>query len=164
MRRIILWAMSTTTLLVLLFNYHTSLSSTVAVSAPSASSQVSGTTSPSTPAGADPPTGTTTTPTQSDSAVTGNAATTFDGQTVMTQYGAVQVQITVVDGKVTAAQALQAPMADRHDQMINSRAIPIYNGEVVDAQSAQIDVVSGATYTWGGYTESLQSALDQANL
>ena len=43
-------------------------------------------------------------------------------------------------------------------------AVPVYNQEAVSAQSAQIDVVSGATYTWDGYTQSLQSAIDQANL
>lgn len=74
------------------------------------------------------------------------------------------MQVTVADGKVTSAQTLQVPMEDRHDQQINSHAVPLYNGEVVDAQSAQIDVMSGATVTWEGYTQSLQSALDQAHL
>jgi uncharacterized protein with FMN-binding domain len=82
----------------------------------------------------------------------------------MTRYGNVQVQITVKDGKITAADVLQVPMNDRRDQMINSSAVPLYNQEAVSAQSAQIDVVSGATYTWDGYTQSLQSAIDQANL
>jgi uncharacterized protein with FMN-binding domain len=82
----------------------------------------------------------------------------------MTRYGNVQVQITVTSGKITAAEVLQVPWNDRHDQMINSAAVPVYNQEAVSAQSAQIDVVSGATYTWDGYTQSLQSAIDQANL
>jgi uncharacterized protein with FMN-binding domain len=82
----------------------------------------------------------------------------------MTPYGVVQVQITVEGGRITAADAIQVPMADRHDQMINSQAVPIYNSETVDAQSATIDAVSGATVTWEGYTSSLQSAIDQANL
>ena len=55
-------------------------------------------------------------------------------------------------------------MEDRHDQMINSRAVPAYNEEAVQAQSADIDVVSGATVTWEGYTQSLQSAIDAAHL
>lgn len=146
MRRITLWGMSTLSVLVLLFTYHTSLGSTVTGSVPVASR-------PLTPAGAEPPTG-----------ASNTAATTYNGQAVMTRYGAVQVQITVAGGKVTAARALQAPMEDGHDQEINSRAVPVYNGEVIDVQSAQIDAVSGATVTWGGYTESLQSALDQAHL
>jgi uncharacterized protein with FMN-binding domain len=82
----------------------------------------------------------------------------------MTRYGNVQVQITVEDGRITAAKVLQVPWNDRHDQMINSAAVPVYNEETVTAQSAQIDVVSGATYTWDGYTQSLQSAIDQAHL
>jgi len=82
----------------------------------------------------------------------------------MTRYGNVQVQITVTSGKITAAEVLQVPWNDRHDQMINSAAVPVYNQEAVSAQSAQIDVVSGATYTWDGYTQSLQSAIDQAHL
>jgi uncharacterized protein with FMN-binding domain len=48
--------------------------------------------------------------------------------------------------------------------MINSMAVPVYNEEAVRSQSAGIDVVSGATVTWQGYTESLQSAIDQAHL
>ena len=75
-----------------------------------------------------------------------------------------QVQITVADGTITGVDVLQVPMEDRHDQMINSRAVPLYNDEAVQAQSADIDVVSGATVTWEGYTESLQSAIDAAHL
>ena len=75
-----------------------------------------------------------------------------------------QVQITVASGKITAVDVLQVPMSDRHDQMINSQAVPIYNDEAVQTQSANIDVVSGATFTWEGYTQSLQSAIDKANL
>ena len=82
----------------------------------------------------------------------------------MTRYGPVQVQITVENGKITAAETLQVPMESRHDQMINSQAVPVYNSEVVTAQSAQIDMVSGATVTFNGYVGSLQAALDQAHL
>ncbi len=56
------------------------------------------------------------------------------------------------------------PWNDRRDQEINSYAVPVLNGEVVQAQSAGIDMVSGATYTSDGYIQSLQSAIDQANL
>jgi uncharacterized protein with FMN-binding domain len=82
----------------------------------------------------------------------------------MTRYGPVQVQITVANGRITAADVLQVPFTDRHDQMINSQAVPVYNSEAVAAQSAQIDVVSGATVTWEGYTQSLQSAIDAAHI
>jgi uncharacterized protein with FMN-binding domain len=82
----------------------------------------------------------------------------------MTRYGVVQVQITVEGGKITKSEVLQVPWSNGHDQMINSRAVPVYNEEAVQAQSASIDVVSGATVTWEGYTQSLQSAIDQAHL
>lgn len=154
MRRITLWALSTVSVLVLLFSYHTSTSSTLAAStlpltsaqAPAPTTKKSATTDGTTVGG------------------TTSASQTFTGDSVDTQYGPVQVQITVAGGEVTSAQTLQVPMEDRHDQEINSQAVPVYNGEVVDAQSAQIDVMSGATVTWGGYTQSLQSALDQAHL
>ena len=75
-----------------------------------------------------------------------------------------QVEITVKDGKVTKAAVLQVPWSNGRDREINSYAVPILNSEVVDAQSATIDMVSGATYTSQGYIGSLQSAIDQANL
>jgi uncharacterized protein with FMN-binding domain len=76
----------------------------------------------------------------------------------------VQVQITVENGKITAAQPTQVPNDNFRDQEINSYAVPILNQEVVQAQSAQIDAVSGATVTSDGYVQSLQSAVDQAHL
>ena len=56
------------------------------------------------------------------------------------------------------------PWSNGRDQEINSYAVPILNSETVDEQSANIDMVSGATYTSNGYIGSLQSAIDQANL
>jgi uncharacterized protein with FMN-binding domain len=79
-------------------------------------------------------------------------------------FGPVQVQITVKNGKVTAARAVQYPQESARDQEINSYAIPVLNQEAVSAGSASIDAVSGATYTSGGYVTSLQSALDKAGV
>ena len=81
-----------------------------------------------------------------------------------TRFGDVQVQITVQGGQITKAEVLQVPWNDRRDQEINSYAVPVLNSEVVDAQSANIDMVSGATVTSQGYLQSLQSALDKAGL
>ena len=92
------------------------------------------------------------------------AATTVTGNAVDTDYGPVQVQITVKNGKITGAQAVQYPQESPRDQEINSYAIPVLNQEAVSAGSAQIDAVSGATYTSGGYVNSLQSALDKAGI
>jgi uncharacterized protein with FMN-binding domain len=176
MRRIVLWAMSTLTVLVLLFSYSTSRSSSAVVAAETRQVTTSSETSDSTTSASDDTSGADTSDSStassgtrwssssSGSSGTAAAATTYAGDAVMTRYGNVQVQITVEDGKITAAEVLQVPWNDRHDQMINSAAVPVYNEETVTAQSAQIDVVSGATYTWDGYTQSLQSAIDQANL
>jgi uncharacterized protein with FMN-binding domain len=57
-----------------------------------------------------------------------------------------------------------APANNRRDLEINNEALPILNEEALSAQSAQIDTVSGATYTSDGYIRSLQSALDKAGL
>jgi uncharacterized protein with FMN-binding domain len=182
MRRIVLWAMSTLTVLVLLFSYNTSRSSTALVAAESrqvtttskssdstGSSSGSSAASSADSAGQDPTaasgaSGSSSAKSSSSTSSTSGTAKTYSGDAIMTRYGNVQVQITVKDGKITAADVLQVPMSDRHDEMINSMAVPVYNQEAVSAQSAQIDVVSGATYTWQGYTQSLQSAIDQAHL
>jgi len=100
----------------------------------------------------------------SSSGSAAGAATTVTGSAADTMYGPVQVQITVKNGKVTAAQAVQYPQESPRDQEINSYAIPVLNQEAVSAGSAQIDGVSGATYTSGGYVNSLQSALDKAGI
>ncbi|MFF3502669.1 FMN-binding protein [Streptomyces sp. NPDC003247] len=89
------------------------------------------------------------------------ASGTFTGDAAQTQYGAVQVRITVADGKITKAEAVQAPKGGRSDQ-VTADAVPQLNQAAVAAGSADIDAVSGATYTSAGYKESLQSALDRA--
>ena len=104
----------------------------------------------------------TTTPGITDPGTT--SSTTVVGSVAQTQWGPVQVQITVQGGRVTAATAVQVPSGNRHDQQINAYAVPILNSEAVAASSAQIDSVSGATVTSGGYVESLQSALVAAHL
>lgn len=87
---------------------------------------------------------------------------TYTGESTDTPYGPVQVEVVVSGGTITSAQAVTFPNSSGHDQMINSRAVPLLNSEVVDAQGVQISMVTGATYTSEGYLTSLQSALDQA--
>ncbi|MEU9403976.1 FMN-binding protein [Streptomyces sp. NPDC048242] len=82
------------------------------------------------------------------------------GDVAQTQYGAVQVRLTVRNGKVTKAEAVQAPKGGTSDQK-TALSVPKLNQEAVAAQSADIDSVSGATYTSTGYKKSLQSALDK---
>ncbi|CAL9600767.1 FMN-binding protein [Streptomyces sp. enrichment culture] len=88
-------------------------------------------------------------------------ARTVTGDAAQTQYGPVQVRITVTGGKITEAEAVQTPKGGQSDQ-VNSDAVPKLNQAAVAAGSAEIDAVSGATYTSAGYKQSLQSALDKA--
>ncbi|MET9131030.1 FMN-binding protein [Streptomyces antibioticus] len=88
---------------------------------------------------------------------------TFTGDTVQTRYGPVQVAVTLVKGRITAVKVLQAPDRNGRDQQIAAYALPRLTQEALGAQSAHIDAVSGASYTSQGYTQSLQSALDQAH-
>ncbi|MEU6773902.1 FMN-binding protein [Streptomyces sp. NPDC046759] len=89
---------------------------------------------------------------------------TVTGDTVQTRWGPVQVRVTIKSGKITEVTAVQYPSDNPHDQEINSYALPQLRRETLDAQSASIDMVSGATYTSTGYRQSLQSALDSAGL
>jgi uncharacterized protein with FMN-binding domain len=81
-----------------------------------------------------------------------------------TRWGPVQVQITTAGGKITDVQVVEYPTENPRDQQINAVAVPQLVSETKDAQSADIDMVSGATVTSEGYLQSLQSALDQAGL
>ncbi|MFD9489997.1 MULTISPECIES: FMN-binding protein [unclassified Streptomyces] len=92
----------------------------------------------------------------------GAATGTFTGDPVDTQYGTVQVAVTLAKGKLTAVKVLQAPDQNGRDQQIASYSLPRLTQEAIGAQSAHIDAVSGASYTSQGYIQSLQSALDQA--
>jgi uncharacterized protein with FMN-binding domain len=151
-KRIVLWLMSTLTVVMLLFGYHTSTSSqsgtgvTSSLSAPAAPG--SGTTSGSAAAG------------RSSSA----SAATVTGTSASTRWGPVQVRLTVDGGTITDVTVVEYPSGNGRDRQINARAIPILVQETLDAQSADIDMVSGATVTSEGYVESLQAALDKAGL
>jgi uncharacterized protein with FMN-binding domain len=85
------------------------------------------------------------------------------GGVVDTQYGPVQVEITVRNGRIAKARALQHPSGDGQTDQINAYAVPQLDQEAMAAQSAHIDTVSGATFTSEGYRQSLQSALDAAH-
>ncbi|WP_232506440.1 FMN-binding protein [Microlunatus flavus] len=74
------------------------------------------------------------------------------------------MSITVTDGKVTGVDVLRSPDGNPRDTEINARALPVLVRETIEAQSAKIDMVSGATVTSDGYLTSLQSALDQAGI
>jgi uncharacterized protein with FMN-binding domain len=163
-KKIVLWFMSTLTVVMLLFGYHTSTSSTAVASAESSvvAPVSSGTTS--TASGTTAAAGTSSAAAASSSASSTATTTTYTGDAASTKYGPVQVEITVANGTVTDVSVIDYPSGNGKDQQINARALPVLVQETLDAQSADIDMVSGATYTSDGYTESLQSALDQAGL
>ena len=95
---------------------------------------------------------------------TATGTKTVTGETAQTRWGPVQVRITLTNGRITDVSAVQSPSDNPRDQEINSYALPELRREVLAAQSAKIDTVSGATYTSDGYRQSLQSALDSAGL
>ena len=163
MRRIILWLLSTVSAVVLLFGYHTSTSGPAATAqAPigaSLATTSTATTSGGTDPGTDPGTGSAGSSSGSGSA---SQSTTFTGDVAQTRWGPVQVQITTDgSGTVTDVEVIQYPSGNHEDEQINSYALPELVQETLDAQSADIDMVSGATVTSEGYLQSLQSALDQ---
>ena len=87
-----------------------------------------------------------------------------DGPPVRTRWGPVQVRAVIVDGRLTDVIVLQMPSLNGRDREINEYAMPRLRDAAVDAQSADIDVVTGATVTSEGYISSLQAALDAAHL
>jgi uncharacterized protein with FMN-binding domain len=89
---------------------------------------------------------------------------TLTGPVVSTRWGPVQVEITVEGGRLTDVAALQLPDGDRRSASISSRVEPTLRSQALTAQTANIDGVSGATYTSVAYARSLQAALDDAGL
>ncbi len=87
---------------------------------------------------------------------------TYTGGIADAYYGNVQVQATVQNGKLANVQFLSYPSDRSTSRMINSQAMPILISEAIQAQSANVDIVSGASDTSGAFQQSLASALAQA--
>jgi hypothetical protein len=145
MRRIVLWFMTTVTVVVLLFGYSTSTSGPSAVGG-QASAVAAG----------DPVSG--------GSTSTSSSARTVSGPSVDTRWGPVQVAITVEGSTITDVTVPVYPTGNGKDQQINAYALPMLIKDTLDAQSADIDMITGATVTSEGYVQSLQGALDEAGL
>jgi uncharacterized protein with FMN-binding domain len=92
------------------------------------------------------------------------AGGTYDGDVVQTRFGTVQVQITVKAGQITDVTALKLTDAEGRSVQISNYAAPVLRDEVLQAQSADVQTVGGATVTSDAYLTSLQAALDAANL
>ena len=78
-------------------------------------------------------------------------------------YGLVQVEADVKNGQLVTVKILQYPRDRNTSRSINSEAIPLLNQEAIQAQSGQVDFVTGATLTSGAYVQSLTDALSQAS-
>lgn len=91
-------------------------------------------------------------------------AKNYLGDAVDTHYGPVQVRITVRAKKIVKADVTQVPMDNPRDVEINTYAVPLLNAAAVKWQTADLQSVSGATFTSDGYKQSLQSAIDKAGL
>ncbi|WP_333773148.1 FMN-binding protein [Streptomyces sp. IBSBF 3136] len=155
LRRIVLAGAATVSGMVLLLSLkpHTSPGLAVGSAAPAPRSAASA------PAGSGGSSGSSSGSSGSTGSSTSKSVT---GDTVQTRWGPVQVRVTIKGGKLTEVTAVQYPRDNPRDQEINSYALPQLRREALAAQSADIDMVSGATYTSTGYQQSLQSALDSA--
>ncbi len=121
-----------------------------------------------TPSGVDTAGGTGTTANAATGAGTGTsqvaAERTVTGPTVSTRWGDVQVSVTVDGSQLTDVTALQLPDGDGRSSSISARVEPTLRSQALAAQGANIDGVSGATYTSVAYARSLQAALDSAGI
>jgi uncharacterized protein with FMN-binding domain len=95
---------------------------------------------------------------------TASSTRTVTGSVASTQYGPMQVAITVTGKHITKVTVVQQTDLGAQSSQIDAMAIPRLKSETLTAQSANIDAVSGATYTSSGYKQSLQSALDMAGV
>jgi uncharacterized protein with FMN-binding domain len=84
---------------------------------------------------------------------------TYTGPVVETPYGPVQVAVAEEGGKIADVKALQLPTEHPLSREISEQVAPMLRSEALQAQSPEINVVSGATYTSNGYASSLQAAL-----
>jgi uncharacterized protein with FMN-binding domain len=165
MKRVLIATLGTVLGLVALLSFKTQGHPLAAVGGlPSASlstPKATSTAAPPTPANSS------STPSASSSSSSSAAATgshQYTGSPIETQYGIVQVAITVTARHIDSANFVRLDAFDQHSQDINSQAGPILLQETLAAQNANIDSVSGATFTSEGYIQSLQSALDQAGI
>jgi uncharacterized protein with FMN-binding domain len=162
MRRISYWALTTLSAFVLLFGFDASQrGATGGTATTTISGGTSGTSSDS---GAGTQGSGSNNNGSNNNGSTSSSTKTVTGSVAQTQWGPVQVQLSISNGTITKVTVLQYPNGNSRDVELANYSLPILIKETIQSQSAQIDMVSGATYTSNGYIQSLQSALDQANL
>ena len=132
---------------------------TSAAAAPTAGVAATGT--PSSAAAA-PTAGVTATSTATSPTSSGYKDGTYTGPVLDVNWGYVQVQATIQSGQISNVQFLQFPSDRRTSQRINSIANPELEQEAIQAQSANVELITGATLTSEGFQQSLQAALNQA--
>jgi uncharacterized protein with FMN-binding domain len=162
MRRAILTIGGTAAGLAALLSFKTHTVADAAASTPTTTTPTSSAAAPSGSAA-----GSATKSTKSAKAGGGKAAAgtrTVTGKVSNTQYGPMQVQLVLAGKKITAVNVLQHTDTGVTSIGIDNMALPKLTSEVLTAQSARIDAVSGATYTSAGYIASLQNAVDMAGL
>jgi uncharacterized protein with FMN-binding domain len=169
-KRISYWVLSTVSAVVLLFGFDASQRGATSTPAATISGGASGTKSGNS-SGSDNGTSSGNSSGNRSGNGSGNrsgststSTETVTGSVAQTQWGPVQVQLTVKNGSITKVSILQYPNGNGRDVELANYSLPILIQETIQSQSAHIDMVSGATYTSTGYIQSLQSALDQANL
>ena len=156
MRRSIPVLLATVVGVVLLANFHTSPGRVAVATAPQPGVPSPASSSTNPPSGAPPSPGSSSPPSSSSS----GAPRTIDGSVVTNRYGDVQVRVTLSGGRILDVQALQLPFDRPRSADISDGAEPLLRREALQAQSADINTISGATYTSQSYRQSLQSALD----
>jgi uncharacterized protein with FMN-binding domain len=145
----------------LLLSFHTSHASLQIKSASGTTPEGSG----STPATTPQSTGSAPASTSPDTTAPAPTSThTAAGSDVQYRYGEIELQVTASGSKITNVTILKDDATDGRSFQINSEAVPILQSETISAQSAQIDGVSGATYTSQAYVQSLQAALDHLGI
>ena len=100
-------------------------------------------------------------PTPSPSPAAGGS---FTGSDFPNRFGDVVVRVVVTNGHITDVQSVQLPSDRARSAYISQVAGPMLRSEVLQAQSATIDIISGATYTSQSYAQSVESALKQAHM
>jgi len=108
-------------------------------------------------------TSTTTEPPSSTSSIAVPATYSVLGDGIPSEFGIFQVEVVIESGEMVDIITISEP-GDRKSRRINDEVIPLYEEAAISTQSADIDAISGATVTWGAYTASLRSAMDDAGL
>ena len=150
---------------VLLFSFSPPAATSAVVPGQTTTPAPTGTPTPAASGGGTPPPTPATSGTPTPSAASSSAYRdgTYQGQDYPNQYGDVQVKVIVSGGRISDVQPLQLPTDRARSAEISQQAAPLLHDEVIQAQSANIDILSGATFTSESYAQSVQSALDQAH-